>query len=468
VSYNCALLSNWKTTKSPASVESLLNTHTTTRMPKARTSNLLRFNFLNRISQPTQKSLSSCRADALNVLADPPSRPIVKSQPSKSSRDSTQVNPRFQSSSRDSPICVRHSQVTTRSSHTFKQTDTGSASRSKKDLLRPTITLQSGYGSLTSVIIVSAVTAIYYAYSFSGYNIEQDERPTQDSTERTPQTTEAIYFGDFDMSQENQVGRVGHLTAEEEEKLKEFWVVTLEVFGVLDKAPPDIAGNGKVDSDLGDSKKQKKKRMSMFRRSNKDGTDSNASSDSGSKAGTHGADADDKYGQTKEFHEALANQSPESLRATFWSMVKHDHPDALLLRFLRARKWDVNKALHMMIATMRWRATDVHVDDDVMKNGELTALADANGSDPAKKKLAEDFLAQMRMGKSFFHGHDKEGRPMCFVRARLHKQGEQSEESLEKYTVFTIETGRMILTPPTDTACVVFDLTGFSMANMVS
>ncbi|EHL02536.1 putative CRAL-TRIO domain-containing protein C3H8.02 [Glarea lozoyensis 74030] len=120
----------------------------------------------------------------------------------------------------------------------------------------------------------------------------------------------------------------------------------------------------------------------------------------------------------------------------------------------------------MMISTMRWRAADVHVDDDIMKNGELTALADISGSDAAKKKMAEDFLAQMRMGKSFFHGTDKEGRPMCFVRARLHKQGEQSEESLERYTVFTIETGRMILTPPTDTACVVFDLTGFSMANM--
>jgi hypothetical protein len=411
-----------------------------------------------------------CRREhTLSVLADPPSRPIVKSQALGHLRNSVQINPRFQISSQQSLLrVISHSQVTKRRIHIYKQAKFGSANPSQKEVSRSSITLQSGYGSLTSVIIVSAVTAIYYAYSFSGYNIEEDEGLTQDSTKRTPQQTEALYFGDFDMSQENQIGRVGHLTVEEEEKLKELWVVTLEVFGVLDKAPSGLVGNGKVDSDLGDSKKQKKKRMSMFRRSNKDGSESNASGDSGSRASTHGADADDKYGQTKEFHEALASQSPESLRATFWSMVKHDHPDALLLRFLRARKWDVNKALHMMIATMRWRATDVHVDDDVMQNGELTALADVSRSDPVKKKLAEDFLAQMRMGKSFFHGHDKEGRPMCFVRARLHRQGEQSEESLERYTVFTIETGRMILTPPTDTACVVFDLTGFSMANMVS
>ncbi|KAG9229849.1 phosphatidylinositol transfer protein CSR1 [Amylocarpus encephaloides] len=265
------------------------------------------------------------------------------------------------------------------------------------------------------------------------------------------------------MPQENQVGRVGHLTPEQEEKLKELWVLTLEVFGVLEKQQNGSA-DAEATSDTTDSKKPKKKRMTIFRRSQNDDADSIKSSKSGVKTPT-GLE-DDKYGQTKEFHDAIANQSPESLRATFWSMVKHDHPDALLLRFLRARKWDVGKALVMMISTMKWRAKDVHVDDDVMKNGELELVADSQGDDAAKRKLGEDFLAQMRMGKSFFHGLDREGRPVCIVRARLHRQGEQSEESLERYTVFTIETGRMILSPPTDTACVIFDLTGFSMANM--
>ncbi len=147
--------------------------------------------------------------------------------------------------------------------------------------------------------------------------------------------------------------------------------------------------------------------------------------------------------------------SPELLQTTFWSMVKHDHPDALLLRFLRARKWDVDKALVMMVSTMRWRSKDMHVDDDIMKNGELGSMEDANSSDPVKKKLGHDFLAQMRLGKSFLHGVDKSGRPMCYVRVRLHKQGEQSEESLERYTVFVIESARMVLSPPVDTAVSV-------------
>jgi len=92
------------------------------------------------------------------------------------------------------------------------------------------------------------------------------------------------------------------------------------------------------------------------------------------------------------------------------------------------------------------------VDDDIIKNGEAGAFEDSQSSDPAKKKLAEDFLTQMRMGKSFLHGLDKDDRPMCFVRARLHKAGDQSEESLERYTVYVIETARMILAPPVDTA----------------
>jgi hypothetical protein len=261
------------------------------------------------------------------------------------------------------------------------------------------------------------------------------------------------------MTGEALPGRPGTLTPDQEEKLREFWIATLQVFGVLD--PKELngnelaeIGNGRTKADTASTKKpekeKKKKRMSLFRKNKDDDTDSVTSTDSAPHPIV--ADSDDKYGQTKEFHEALASLTPETLRATFWSMVKHDHPDALLLRFLRARKWDVEKALVMMVSTMRWRSADVHVDDDIMKNGELSSLDAANGSDPAKRRLGEDFLAQMRLGKSFLHGVDKNGRPMCFVRVKLHKQGEQSEESLERYTVFVIESARMVLQPPVDTA----------------
>ena len=255
---------------------------------------------------------------------------------------------------------------------------------------------------------------------------------------------------ELEMSANVPPGRPGNLTPDQEAKLQELWAATLRVFGVT---PPTSKPNG-VDS-LGEAEQKsklsvnglekKKKRAGMFGKKNRsDGTENTATEGS--------IDSDDKYGQTKEFHSVLANQSPEDLRKAFWSMVKHDHPDGLLLRFLRARKWDVQNALVMMVATMSWRWQEMHVDDDIMTRGEGGAVSDGSSSNAAVKKEANDFLAQMRLGKSFLHGTDKEGRPMTFIRARLHKQGEQSQASLERYTVLVIETARLMLSPPVDTA----------------
>jgi len=329
--------------------------------------------------------------------------------------------------------------------------------------------VQSGFTSYTTTVLIALTAgAIVYSVSKVGIgSVKREEEPTSNIPEHILIDEEEI-IGDYSrMTGEFLSGRPGTLTPEQDEKLREFWARVLEVFGVLD--PKEVNGNGhtepgRVRSDTVDSKKPKKKRISLFRRKDSDEIDSTWNGHHASRS----ADADDKYGQTKEFHEALANQSPESLRATFWSMVKHDHPDALLLRFLRARKWDVEKALVMMVSTMRWRSTEMHVDDDIMKKGELAALEAANGSDSTKKKFGEDFLTQMRMGKSFLHGLDKSGRPMCFVRVRLHKQGEQSEESLERYTVFVIESARMILAPPVDTAVGSMTTPSQTKSNIIS
>ena len=251
-------------------------------------------------------------------------------------------------------------------------------------------------------------------------------------------------------------GRPGNLTPEQEVKLQEMWTATLHIFGV--PVPVDQI-NGDTESTTGSenqekrsragtdgSEKKKKSRMSMFSRKNHD--DSSAES----VEGTSIANGEDKYGQTKEFHKVLASQSPEDIRTAFWSMVKHDNPDGLLLRFLRARKWNVQNALVMLVATMNWRMQEMHVDDDIIKRGEGGAAEDSKSSNANVRREGKDFLSQMRLGKSFLHGTDKEGRPMCFVRVRLHKKGEQTEPSVERYTVYTIETARLLLHSNVDTA----------------
>ncbi|CCC12175.1 hypothetical protein SMACR_05913 [Sordaria macrospora] len=295
-----------------------------------------------------------------------------------------------------------------------------------------------------------------------------------------------------EMSGEIAPGRPGNLTPEQEEKLKQLWKLIFQVCGVSsdpNASAPEAAPAAHVaasSSDAASIKGEKKKsKLNMFsRKHKKDSDETNASSETASTASgsvpaspaivlnssTTSGD-DDKYNQLSKFHETLANQSPANIRETIWSMVKHDHPDALVLRFLRARKWDVEKALVMLISTMNWRHNEMRVDADIMRTGEGGAVADEKmdaktSEEIAKKKLAIDFLTQTRMGKSYVHGVDKQGRPICYVRVRLHRQGEQSEESLERYTVYLIETCRMLLQGGVDTATIVFDMTGFSMANM--
>ncbi|KAK4920941.1 phosphatidylinositol transfer protein csr1, partial [Elasticomyces elasticus] len=245
-------------------------------------------------------------------------------------------------------------------------------------------------------------------------------------------------------------GTPGNLTADQEAKLQELWLACLEVFGVShDNNGTPVASGTSTPSQTDEPTKKKKSRRSLF---GKKGHSKDNDSD-GAFDATAGTDSNDKHGQTKEFQQALASQTPETLRNAFWAMAKHDNPDALLLRFLRARKWDVHNALVMLVSTMHWRAVEMHVDDDIMLNGELHALRQSKSAgSKAEQGEGADFLAQMRMGKSFLHGVDREGRPMCFVRVRLHRQGEQSEKSLERYTVYTIETARMMLKPPVDTA----------------
>lgn len=300
----------------------------------------------------------------------------------------------------------------------------------------PPIQLRSS-GNSTSTIVAVLVASSIAAGSI--YLRDRNEN-SKDRVEPTPSAVSAKAIGGV-MVGPSLPGRPGNLTVEQEARLQELWTATLRVFGVQAPDRPEDAdtqepGSGTVTPD----KKAKKKKHSMFRR-RKDEDDDGASTDQ-----------EDKYGQGKEFQHVLATQDPEKLRSAFWSMVKHDHPDGLLLRFLRARKWDVHNALVMLIATMNWRMKDQHVDDDIMTKGEGQAKEDSASSNAAVKKEGEDFLAQLRLGKSFLHGTDKEGRPMCFVRVRLHKQGEQSNTSLERYTVYTIETARLLLASNVDTA----------------
>jgi hypothetical protein len=259
------------------------------------------------------------------------------------------------------------------------------------------------------------------------------------------------------MTEPLPTGHVGNLTKEEEQKLKEFWGILLQVFGVIAAERPTSPQNGALKKSATESSETKKSkgRFGMFGWKSAPAAEAPVAekkndNSAAAKLDINISDADDKYGQTKEFYDALAKHSQEDLRVAFWTMAKHDHPDALLLRYLRARKWDVKKALAMLIATIHWRLETVHLDDDVMKNGDIGPLDHPFTS--AAKKDEDDFKNVLKLGESFCYGRDREGRPVCYIRVKLHRIGQFSHASIERYTVYLIETARLFLKHPHETA----------------
>ncbi|KAF5025486.1 hypothetical protein F66182_2391 [Fusarium sp. NRRL 66182] len=141
----------------------------------------------------------------------------------------------------------------------------------------------------------------------------------------------------------------------------------------------------------------------------------------------------------------LGHLEPKS-RAEFtknlWDSILIDHPDTAILRFLRARKWDVGKASVIIGA------------------GESVALKDTLTADE------EAFMMQYRSGKSYVRGTDNDNRPIHVVKARLHDSRKQSAEAMETYVLHNIETIRIMAREPNDKVCLIFDLGGFGLRNM--
>ncbi|KAL9092369.1 MAG: hypothetical protein Q9159_000877 [Coniocarpon cinnabarinum] len=304
--------------------------------------------------------------------------------------------------------------------------------------------------------VIAVATGVYAWFEFPA------------TSDPTPiETTTAIAADESTMAEIKQ-GWPGNLTPEQEAKLKEFWLALGQVTGIVKDArtssPPRDAAPATAEADT--TPKKSGKRFGLFgsRREHHDEHGAAGGKDSAG-AGETGS-GEDKYGQTKQFKQALQDLTPEELHRTIWSFTKGDNPDALLLRFLRARKWNVQNALVMLVSTVHWRVKDVKMDTELIPRGEAWFADKEKNGTGHEKQLGKDFMAQIRMGKSFIHGTDKEGRPMCFVRVRLHKSGDQSEEALEKFTIYTIETTRMMLSEQVDTAGIIFDMTDFSLSNM--
>ncbi|KZP18095.1 hypothetical protein FIBSPDRAFT_1046461 [Athelia psychrophila] len=138
---------------------------------------------------------------------------------------------------------------------------------------------------------------------------------------------------------------------------------------------------------------------------------------------------------------------------TFWRTPLSGPPDWTMLRFLRARKWDVAAALGMLACMIAWRV-------------ELTVDEIVEAGEEGLNRHLPGFDLQMRSGKAYLHGTDAQGRIVIYIHVQIHNSRQQTFEALRTFTIFSVETGGLFLAPPTNQACLVFDLTNFGLSNM--
>ncbi|CAF2990861.1 unnamed protein product [Rotaria sp. Silwood2] len=110
-------------------------------------------------------------------------------------------------------------------------------------------------------------------------------------------------------------------------------------------------------------------------------------------------------------------------------MFANDNPDVILLRRLRARKWNVNLALDQFIQTLKWR----------YQYGVTRLVADGEH---------EIYHEELLTGKTSYIGYDKVGRPIVYISVKDHIKGQFPLESTEKLSVLSMEIEKNYYTIP--------------------
>ena len=241
-------------------------------------------------------------------------------------------------------------------------------------------------------------------------------------------------------------GYMGNLSKTQESNLRQFWSILLKSWDV--DAVNGTSAEGTPTSPTSSKSSKGFRRFSLLGSSQPQAEEELPSLGENlqSKLKEQNATAED----IKSVQRVLAKLCGEELRRAYLSLLKQDHPDALLLRFLRAENFNVVKAYIKFIKALHWRVKEYNV-DEVMSKGELHAVEQSKRLDPCPEKTdGEGFVVQLNTGKGDLHGCDRDGRPISIVRVRFHSPNAQTEKSLNDYIVHSIETVRLLLAQPVE------------------
>ncbi|KAI9500317.1 CRAL-TRIO domain-containing protein [Coemansia spiralis] len=174
-------------------------------------------------------------------------------------------------------------------------------------------------------------------------------------------------------------------------------------------------------------------------------------------------EAERKHETVLEYMERTAHRAPvpaefrplfgqplleRSVRAAFWqAATQAGDPDAWVLRFLRARKWDTGRALDMLQKTLRWRAAQ-GID-------ELTFYGES--------RLHYHTLEQ---GLAFACTRDNLNAPVIVIRVRLNCASDRTVGAMKRFTCWQIETAQQLAQASDGRITILFDLSGFARENI--
>ncbi|CAM9199863.1 unnamed protein product [Choristocarpus tenellus] len=120
--------------------------------------------------------------------------------------------------------------------------------------------------------------------------------------------------------------------------------------------------------------------------------------------------------------------------------------DSCLMRYLRARNWNVSKAGKMLSATLDWRR-NFGVEKVLNEEGDVIARENSTG-------------------KIYLRGYDKAGRPIMIMRPRC--ENTKNHDGNIKHLVYQMERARTILQDEgggKGKMCLAIDFGGYSMFN---
>ncbi|KAJ2517693.1 phosphatidylinositol transfer protein csr1 [Coemansia sp. RSA 2049] len=146
------------------------------------------------------------------------------------------------------------------------------------------------------------------------------------------------------------------------------------------------------------------------------------------------------------FGEAAGERSQ---RAAFWqAAAQTGDADSWVLRYLRARSWDVAAALAMIRRTLVWRTAQAI--DEIAHYGEAQLHAHT-----------------MRAGLAYACTSDNLDNPVYVVRVRVNEARHRSVAAIKRFLCWQIETAQLLAAGRADgRVTILFDLAGFSRDNI--